>query len=94
METDSLMSDAQIVTTASEIFRQMTIGENVNLVNGRSLQYGKSVTQQLYNFANNLFQKDFSSLIGGRKQSLLSIILFRGATCHEGHVFAGTEECA
>lgn len=38
------MSDAQIVTTAAAIFRQMTIGENVDLTNGRSLQYGKSVT--------------------------------------------------
>jgi len=38
------MSDAQIVTSASEIFRQMTIGENVDIANGRSLQFGKSVT--------------------------------------------------
>jgi hypothetical protein len=37
LETDSLMSDSQIVTVASQIFRQMTIGENVDLVNGRSL---------------------------------------------------------
>jgi hypothetical protein len=44
LETDSLMSDAQIVTSASEIFRQMTIGENVDIANGRSLQFGKSVT--------------------------------------------------
>lgn len=49
------MSDAAIVTNAAQLFNQMTIGENVDLANGRSLQYGKSVTKQLYNFANNLF---------------------------------------
>lgn len=72
LETDSLMSDPQIVTVAAQIFRQMTIGENVDLANGKSLQFGKSVTSQLYNFANNLFMKDFTNLIGGCKQSLLS----------------------
>ena len=44
LEADSVMSDAQIVTSASEIFRQMTIGENVDIANGKSLQFGKSVT--------------------------------------------------
>jgi hypothetical protein len=38
------MSDGQIVTTASNIFKQMTIDENIDLTNGRSLQFGKSVT--------------------------------------------------
>jgi hypothetical protein len=37
LETDSLMSDASIVTSAANIFNQMTIGENVDLANGRSL---------------------------------------------------------
>jgi ABC-type branched-subunit amino acid transport system ATPase component len=49
------MIDPQIVTTLAEIFKQMTIDENVDMANGRSLQYGKSVTQQLYNTANNIF---------------------------------------
>jgi hypothetical protein len=57
------MSDASIVRGLAQIFKQMTIDENSDLVNGKSLQYGKRVTSNLFDFANNLFQKDLTQLL-------------------------------
>jgi hypothetical protein len=74
-EQESLLSDAQIVTVAALLFKQITIDENKDILNGRYSQFGRSATFSLYNFANNLFQKDFTSVIGGRKL-LLSIFTF------------------
>jgi hypothetical protein len=37
LETESLMTDARIVLVSAAIFEQITIGENKDLANGRSL---------------------------------------------------------
>lgn len=47
----------------------MTIGENINLANGQAIQYGYSVTANLFNFANNLFVMDLATIVGGCKNT-------------------------
>jgi hypothetical protein len=46
----------------------MTIGENGNLAAGKAIQYGSTVTANLFNFANNLLMMDLSSIVGGTSQ--------------------------
>jgi hypothetical protein len=70
-ETQSLLTDGQIVTVAANIFQQMTIGENKEIANGRYSQFGRAATFSLYNFANNIFQMDLSSAIDGSKNIYL-----------------------
>jgi arginine deiminase len=71
-DTESLMSDAQIVTVAAKLFQQITIGENKDINRGRYSRFGRAATFSLYNFANSLFQKDFSNVIGGGNSSALT----------------------
>ena len=71
LQSDCLLSDPQPLTVASQIFQQMTIGENKDIDNGQYSQFGRAATFSLYNFANNIFQKDFSSVIGGCKDTTL-----------------------
>jgi len=69
-QTNSLLTDAQIVTVAAKLFQQITIGENKDITRGRYSQFGRAATFSLYNFANNLFQQDLSGVIGGCKYSM------------------------
>ena len=84
------MSDPQIVTVAAKLFQQITIGENKDITRGRYSQFGRAATFSLYNFANNLFQKDFSDVIGGSKSCFSKF--YRSITANEGHVHAGSKE--
>jgi hypothetical protein len=90
-EKESMTSNAQIIIRSAQIFKQMTIGENSGLANGRSIKFGKSVTQSLFNFANNLFSQDFTALIGGSK-IYLSMNIYSRATCNESDVLGWTQE--
>ena len=74
-EQESLLSDSQIVTVSAALFKQITIDENKDILNGRYSQFGRAATFSLYNFANNLFQKDFTNVIGGRKFCTFTIFI-------------------
>ena len=90
-EQESLLSDSQIVTVSAALFKQITIDENKDILNGRYSQFGRAATFSLYNFANNLFQKDFTNVIGGRKYFTFTIFYSR-ATQNEDHVYARPEK--
>lgn len=92
-EQESLLSDSQIVTVAASLFKQITIDENKDVLNGRYSQFGRAATFSLYNFANNLFQKDFTNVIGGRKFKIsLNIYVYSLTTSNEDHVHARFKE--
>lgn len=63
----------------------------MDIDNGRYSQFGRAATFSLYNFANNLFQKDFSNVIGGCKLKQ-NLNKYRVITSDEDHVYEGTKE--
>jgi len=55
---------AYLLMDATDLFEQITITENSNLASGYANKFVGYTTESLFNYANNLFNKDFSNSVG------------------------------
>jgi hypothetical protein len=69
--------DSTIITRSAAIFNQMTITENSMVSAGQYTKFSSDTVASLFRYANNIFQSDYSSLIG-----ISRLFIFLDLYCH------------